>query len=130
MSARVRLEEIEPCERGEIRHSVSLDDLTGLGTVTAEYRDCVQGGFTYNGTVNIRIDAWGPGFSYMTDYTNSYERFTTVGPGIDQVYNGSHRIQRRYGQYDLVETFDLVHTDNLSGRQRYFRDLKYQYESL
>jgi len=49
------VDETQPCDSGSIHSSGTLDDATGVGTVTVRYQNCIFGTVTFHGQVIFNI---------------------------------------------------------------------------
>lgn len=108
---------------GTIRIFGTLNDVTLTGTLTVVFSNCLITGVTVNGQATMRIDAWDPGFTAITDSTMSFARLTLRATGLSLDAGGSMRDQLNIATRTETLTVDLVQLDNSTGLMTKTADL-------
>ena len=102
---------------GSMKITGSIDDVTGLGTLTVTFVDCVfLVGFTINGPSTWRIDGFDVFNLIPTDLTMSFARLMLRGAGLSIDAGGSIRFQE-IGNTETI-TMNLDEINNNTGKMR------------
>jgi len=87
-SAKIDVDETDPCESGSIRITGTLND-DGKGTVTATYNNCRFSDEKLNGQATIRIDGFNFDFFIITNATYSFSALTLTTSNFSVSLSGS-----------------------------------------
>jgi len=116
-AAMMQVDETQPCDgnNGTMRMVGQIDNMTGTGTVTVTFGNCLSTGVTLNGQATMRIDAFDLGSFIITDSTTSFARLTLRASGLSLDAGGSLRDQVNIGTNTDTLTANLVQLDNSTG---------------
>jgi hypothetical protein len=112
------VDETDPCDSGQgtIHYTGTINN-DGTGTVSATYTNCLLDGLTHNGQATLTVTVFDLTFLVPTDFTFTISLLTITGPGTNLNVTGSLRDQLSIGTDTERTTFNLVTTDNVSGKQ-------------
>ncbi len=113
----VQVDKTQPCDlgNGTVRIFGPLDNVTGTGTVTVIFSNCLNTGVTLNGRATMRIDAFDLGSFVITDATISFARLTLRATGLSLDVGGSLHNQVNLLTNTGTLTSDIVQLDNSTG---------------
>jgi hypothetical protein len=113
----VQVDQTQACDlgNGTVRIFGPLDNMTGTGTVTVIFTNCLLTGITVNGPATMRIDAFDLGNVVITDSTISFARLTLRATGLSLDAGGSLRNQVNIATNTETLTSNLVQLDNNKG---------------
>jgi hypothetical protein len=115
----VFVNDVEVCDGGgTMIITGTIDNVTGLGTLSVTFVNCVLSGITINGPSTWRIQGFDVFNLVMTDVTMSFARLTLRGIGFSFDAGGSIRIQTIYGSPVETITLNLVELNNNTGKMR------------
>lgn len=108
---------------GTLRLTGTLDDVSGLGTLTATFSACLSAGYVLNGGMSMRIDAIDLGLLLPLDVSFALTRLSVAGPGIDGETSGSLRLQVDLAARRETLTMDTVARDRSTGQMSWNQNL-------
>jgi hypothetical protein len=119
------IDEVAVCDNGvgTLRLTGTLDDASGLGTLTATFSACLSAGYVLNGAMSMRIDAIDLGLLVPLDASFSLPRLSVAGPGIDGETSGNLRLQVDLAARRETLTMDTVARDRSTGQMTWNQNL-------
>ncbi len=110
------------CDSGSGHLSGMIDDITGKGTLTFTYNNCMVDGITYNGTGTFRVDFFDFGYMYPTDATMNFTLVTMSSTEFNGSLSGTVRMETLFGTNTIRMTLNVVSKDNLTREMYKFED--------
>lgn len=119
--------EIEPCESGHYILNGSLDDYTGIGTVTYDFYNCLDGGVTFDGMVHFTIHYFEPyyyPYYYQLNFTMDMVMITLTSSEFNVTMSGTVQSESSEPGYMISarDTMNYVERANNTGKM-------YKYEN-
>jgi hypothetical protein len=112
---------IEHCDSGHYIVNGSLDDITGVGTLTFDYYNCLDDGVTLDGMVHFHVHYID---YYQFNFTMDFVLMTVTGSEWDVTMSGTVQSDNSYSGYAITarDTMNYVERANLTGKM-------YRYEN-
>ena len=120
---RIDIDEPLFCESGSASMTGTLDENTGLGTLTLTYNDCTVEGFTFDGQASLTFLEFDFGYSLPVNSRIDITLLTVKGMGFSGSMSGQIGLQLEPQNNRDVTLLNYVAKDNLSGKM-------FRYENL
>lgn len=119
--------ELEPCESGHYILNGSLDDYSGLGTLTYDFYNCLDGGVTFDGMVHFTIHYFEPyyyPYYYQLNFTMDMVMITLTSSEFNVTMSGTVQSESSEPGYMITarDTMNYVERANNTGKM-------YKYEN-
>jgi hypothetical protein len=116
------INETEYCVSGYYTVKGTLDDMTGTGTLTFDYYNCLMDGMTFDGMLYVHVHYID---YYSLNMTMDFVLMTVTGPGLNVSMSGTILLDDSISGNSLIEqiTQNYVEKVNITG-------MMYKYENF
>jgi hypothetical protein len=123
--SRELVNETLPCDNpdGTARVSGALDDVTGTGTLTIRYNNCLLDEITYDGSGVLDFKEWDFGYFVPTNFTARFDILRATGGSFDGSISGRIDFLVMISSNKDSTKLNLVAKDNISGKMYWYKPL-------
>jgi hypothetical protein len=123
--ARFPVNETLPCDNpeGTARISGTLDDVTGTGTLTIRYNNCLLDEITYDGSGSLSFNEWDFDYFVPTNFTARFDILRIKGGSFDGKISGRINFLIMISSNQDSTKLNLVAKDNISGKMFWYKPL-------
>ena len=106
------------CESGHYTVNGTLDDMTGTGTLTFDYYNCLMDGLTFDGMVHVTVNYID---YYSLGMTMDFVLMNVTGPGLDVSMSGIITIDDSISGNSLIENSWMNYVEKLNNTGRMYK---------
>lgn len=106
------------CESGYYTVNGTLNDMTGTGTLTFDYYNCLMDGLTFDGMVYVTVNYID---YYSLGMTMDFVLMNLTGPGVNVSMSGPIQIDDSISGNSLIEQSLINYTEKLNDTGRMYK---------